>query len=141
MEENKCTHLAPEMLPTLVDDDTLKLIYEKQCDFQEKLGRLALIRKASPRQMCDYLKDQIIQLISELMEILDRLPQKHWKKYPEWDKGWPSEELRNETLFEYIDALHFFMNIGVVLGFSPEEIRAFYLAKNKENIDRQNRGY
>jgi len=46
-----------------------------------------------------------------------------------------------ELKFEYIDMLHFFINMGIILGLNGSEVMNLYMAKNKENIERQKRGY
>lgn len=142
MTENKCSDLAPKELKILPEEDCLRTMYEKQANLQERLGRLALARQGNMFDKCKMLMEEVYCLNAELVEMIDRLPFKHWKKYSNSQlKDWENEELRNETLFEYIDALHFFLNIGLVLGFSAEEIFYFYINKNKENHSRQDRGY
>ena len=48
------------------------------------------------------------------------------------------DELK-ELHMEWIDKLHFFMNEAIAIGLTPETITNYYIAKNKENIARQNR--
>lgn len=142
MEENKCYDLRPEFLEVLSSKDCLKQIFEKQSDLQEKLGRMALYRDATMFEKCEYIKDHIFHMNAELVEMMERLPFKNWKKYSEdFKNDWIDETQRVETLFEFIDVMHFFVNIALVLGFTPEEIFHYYMAKNKENFDRQDRGY
>lgn len=52
-----------------------------------------------------------------------------------------SEDDLIELKMEYVDALHFFINFGLILGMTGSEVMNIYLAKNAENIDRQKRGY
>ena len=142
MENNICEHLRPENLEPLRSSDSLKIIFNLQEALQEKLGMMALFRNSTMKRKCDFLKDNIVMIMAEFTEMLERLPFKHWKQYPrKFVTGWASEEQRVETLFEYIDALHFFINIGLILGFTPEEVYNYYIAKNKENHKRQDRGY
>lgn len=51
----------------------------------------------------------------------------------------PEDQL--EIKFELIDIWHFFLNMNVALGMDSQEIFELYFLKNKENFDRQNRGY
>jgi len=140
--ENKCFDLKPEQLKLLKKGDKLKQIFEEQIALQERLGTMALYRKTNLKGKVEYVKDNIIHLGMELAEMLERLPFKHWKKYSkEFEKDWESDEQRVETIFEYIDALHFFLNIGIILGFSVEEVYYYYMSKNRENFKRQERGY
>jgi dimeric dUTPase (all-alpha-NTP-PPase superfamily) len=142
MEKQRCMNLKPENMGLLPEEDSIKKMLDMQELLQERLGRMSLYRNSNMKAKCDYAKDNIYHLNAELVEMLERLPFKHWKKYsPEMEKDWTSEEQRTETLFEYIDALHFFINIALIFGFTPEEIFNYYMAKNKENHDRQNRGY
>ena len=78
----------------------------------------------------------------EFHELLERLPWKEWKTYkPEELAGWTSREQMLETKFEFVDMFHFFMNIGLLIGITPDELSEMYYLKNKENFDRQERGY
>jgi dimeric dUTPase (all-alpha-NTP-PPase superfamily) len=140
--ENKCADLMPQLDEPLPDEDALKTIYEMQKSLQERLGQLEKYRAANMQQKTEYVKDNIIHIMVELSELLERLPFKHWKTYSTLMKEtWVDDEQRAETLFEFIDVLHFFMNIPIILGFSPEEIFHCYLAKNKENFRRQDNNY
>jgi hypothetical protein len=49
-----------------------------------------------------------------------------------------TEEELKELRYEWIDKLHFFLNEGIAIGLTPESITDYYVAKNKENIRRQN---
>ena len=141
-EENPCYELRPEKLEVLPPGDSLKTIYDKQEELQERLGMMSLYRASDMHRKCKLAIENVFHLNVELVEMMERLPFKYWKTYPEGKlNDWGSEEQRVETLFEYIDALHFFLNIGLVFGFTAEEIFHFYKAKNKENFDRQERGY
>jgi dimeric dUTPase (all-alpha-NTP-PPase superfamily) len=74
--------------------------------------------------------------------LIERVPFKTWKSYsPEQRVGFLSEEDKLETQFEYIDMFHFFMNIGLLIGIDGKTFAKLYYLKNKENFDRQNRGY
>jgi hypothetical protein len=70
---------------------------------------------------------------------------KRWKKaYPEYsDKKFSdlSEEDQIECKFEIIDMLHFFMNYAASIGMTSQEMYNMYMSKNKENRERQKRGY
>ncbi len=51
----------------------------------------------------------------------------------------PEDQL--EIKFELIDIWHFFLNMNIALGMTSDEIFELYYLKNKENFERQNRGY
>lgn len=140
--ENKCNELKPNNITRLKPKDSFNVMFEKQAVLQERFGRLALSRSCNMKVRCDMIKDDIFNLNDELHELMERLPHKNWKKYNRKVlDGWIDEEQRTETLFEYIDALHFFLNIGLILEFTPEEIFHYYIAKNLENHRRQEEGY
>lgn len=142
MKKNKCSHLVPKDIPLLPERDGFRIIYEKQANLQERLGRLALARSKDMHGKCSLIMEEIFCINSEFAEMLDRLPFKHWKGYSKKSlKDWESKEIREETLMEYIDAFHFFLNIGLILGFAPEEVFYYYMEKNKENLRRQKEGY
>lgn len=52
-----------------------------------------------------------------------------------------SDSDKIELKMEYIDELHFLFNKMHAVGMTPEELFNFYFAKNKENRERQKRGY
>ncbi len=142
LQENKCAQLAPEDLYELPKGDALQTIYDLQVKLQERLGMMDKYQNADMVEKTNQIKENIIHINCELVELLERLPFKYWKTYSDDMKaGWTNEEQKNETLFEFIDAMHFFMNIAIILGFKPEEIFHYYVAKHKENVDRQDRGY
>ena len=70
---------------------------------------------------------------------------KYWKKdfgkYGFMKFSDLSESDQLEAKFEIIDMLHFFMNYAISIGMTPKEMYNMYMSKNKENRDRQERGY
>ena len=48
-----------------------------------------------------------------------------------------NEEELKELRMEWIDQLHFFMNIGIALGLTPEMMTNYYVSKNARNVARQ----
>jgi len=70
---------------------------------------------------------------------------KKWKKaYPEYSNKKFSDlslEDQLECKFEIVDMLHFFMNYAASIGMTSKEMYNMYMSKNKENRDRQKRGY
>jgi dimeric dUTPase (all-alpha-NTP-PPase superfamily) len=79
-------------------------------------------------------------LTLEFAELLERLPYKEWRTYTTEQRELSKEELL-EVKYEYIDMFHFFLNIGISLGIDGVEFEKLYVTKNKENFNRQNRGY
>jgi hypothetical protein len=54
-------------------------------------------------------------------------------------KDLTSEEIL-ELKYEWIDQLHFMFNIALSIGLEEKEVYNLYMAKNKENRNRQNKG-
>lgn len=139
--ENKCSHLFNQEchLPTIEE------MFEMQKSLQDHLasfGKALDYDKATHKQKVDDISKQWRNMNLEMSELLERLPYKEWKTYPmENLMGFTSEEDKLETFYEYIDVFHFFMNVGLALGIDGETFRRLYATKNKENFDRQKRGY
>ena len=130
-------------LPRLLrKKDCLRIIFEKQSIFQEKLGRLAEARNGDMKKKSQMIARSIFDIMNELSEMMDLLPHKYWKNYNKREvSDWISECHRSEVLEEYIDAFHFFINISLILGFSAEEFFNCYMEKNKTNHERQDNNY
>ena len=134
-QQNKCFDLLVEN-----SNIGLKEMFELQQSLQERIG--CDPSKMDFMQRIQFITDNWTNLTTEYTELLERLPWKPWKKYTDEQKaGWTSEEQVKETMFEYIDMFHFFMNIGLALGIKPQDFVNLYAAKNKENFARQDRGY
>jgi dimeric dUTPase (all-alpha-NTP-PPase superfamily) len=71
---------------------------------------------------------------SELQEILGCVNWKHWKQ-----KQYPIDEL--SLKYELVDLWHFVMSLMLVWGMTPLDLFSMYITKNRENHDRQKRGY
>lgn len=126
----------------LKEDDSFRKIYEIQAVLQERVGRLARARVMNRRDKALMIKEEMFDVNKELGEMLEHLPFKYWKKYPITEvEDWRDDKQREDCLEEYVDALHFFTNIGLILGFSPEEVVDKYFYKNKINHKRQDENY
>jgi hypothetical protein len=70
---------------------------------------------------------------------------KWWKKDYAQAQTTPLSDMHPEDLlelkYEIVDQFHFFMNQMVKIGMTADELASMYVAKNKENFDRQERGY
>lgn len=110
-----------------------------QQGFQERLG--TDFNRMTARDRVAFIKEHSIHLNQEINEMLYELPYfKPWKNYSmvtEEDEQCALERAKMEC----IDAWHFFMNIVLALGFSPEEFYEMYMRKNRENHRRQDAGY
>jgi hypothetical protein len=139
--ENKCSHLLNEeaQLPSIEEMFNMQLNLQK---FLSARGKSICYETASFKERVDAITTQWRNITLEFAELLERLPFKEWKNYsPEQLENFLNEEEKLEVLFEYIDMWHFFMNIGLLLKIDGETFKKLYYLKNKENFDRQNRGY
>lgn len=73
-------------------------------------------------------------IASEAQELMNNC---NWKPWKETKK----EFNREETIYEYIDILHFVINGLLALDVTAEQCMQYYLAKNGENNARIERKY
>jgi dimeric dUTPase (all-alpha-NTP-PPase superfamily) len=141
--ENKCAQLFTEEIPKL--NDPIVDMFKMQASLQAHLaakGRAVDYTNATHKERVDDISRQWRNLTLEFAEMLERLPFKEWKTYPESSLvGFKDDADMLETYYEYIDMWHFFMNMGLALGIDGETFEKLYVSKNKENFDRQARGY
>lgn len=139
--ENKCSHLMNQPAPAITIEDMFTMQLQLQ-NFLAAKGKALNYETATFKQKVDNLSVQWRNMTLEFAELLERLPFKEWKTYsPEALENFSDEDLKLEVLYEYIDMFHFFLNMGLCLGIDGETFKKLYYTKNKENFDRQNRGY
>lgn len=108
----------------------IKKLYE----LQKKLDNTILNKFKLPMTSKELLTNTLLALQVEVSELANATRCfKHWSK-----KGSESKE---RLLDEYVDVLHFWLSIGLQLGFAPEEVAQAYLKKNEENYRRQRENY
>lgn len=141
--ENKCAQLFNEDIPKL--ENPVVDMFNMQASLQKHLadkGRAVDYNTATHKERIDDISVQWRNMTLEFAELLERLPFKEWKTYPqETLDGFKDDEDMLETYYEYIDMFHFFMNMGLALGIDGEMFEKLYVSKNAENFDRQARGY
>ena len=111
----------------MTEKDKLEELLDLQKDlflFYKSIRRW--YREADCNEM---LKTFVIALADEAFEMLHLLNWKPWKNKKELD----IDALKEEA----IDALHFLLQIFILLGMDAEEIIATYKRKLKENYNRQ----
>ena len=119
--------------------EKLDYMLDKQQTLQERLGADFTIM--TTRDRVAFIKEHSIHLNQEINEMLYELPYfKPWKDYTNVTEQMELQALEKAKM-ECIDAWHFFMNIMLALGFTPDEFYEMYLAKNRENHRRQDEGY
>lgn len=95
----------------------------------------------SLEERVQYIKDHAMYMNAEVYEMLYELPfYKSWKDYSGMTDE-AKEDAMQKARKEYIDILHFLINIGIALGLDASSTYALFLAKNHENIKRQEEGY
>jgi len=94
------------------------------------------------------MEDEVSEMFDALGGINDGIGNAAWKPWKqknalarELSIGDLSDDDRKELLMEYVDIFHFFINFGVSAGFTGSEVANAYIAKNKENINRQKNNY
>lgn len=142
--------------------DPFLYLMEMQNSLQEDLAsKLSYIKK--PRDLTklgdiyEYIRDNKIALDDEFREVVDALAGvemaekdrsalwKKWKTNHNKISDKTLDQLTNNELkelkFEYIDMLHFFINIGLALKIDACEIFVYYYYKNIENARRYANNY
>lgn len=140
---NKCSQLFSVNTEELVNP--VHQMFEMQKSLQDKLastGKGLNFDKSTHEEKVQQIIVEWKNITLEMAELIERLPHKSWKTYTSEQKsGWENDEQKLETWYEYIDVFHFFMNVGLLLGITPDDFIKLYVTKNKENFDRQKRGY
>lgn len=151
--DNECSDLQIEDLYSQ-SKDTLGDIMRMQADTQEnvygyKFDEMFLSELMSYWHLNNHsMIDEIHEATDSLGGIKDGHGNAVWKRWKKahntYDKIKFSDLSKRDQLeckFEIIDILHFFMNYAISVGMTPEEMYNMYMSKNKENRDRQSRGY
>lgn len=105
---------------------------------QEQLQVEAYSNGLSPRHFSDegrieFIKTNVLAATDELHEALGEVGWKPWAT---------SRHINTDALrAELVDTWHFFMNLCIVAGMTPEDLYEGYLKKRKKNIQRQEEGY
>lgn len=133
--------------------DTLETIFNMQKSIQEKVYGYDFDKIRSTigelKKFIDWNEEAIRDEDREMQAALTGI-----HTYPNCWKPWktkhaeamnrPFSELREDELkelqMEWIDKLHFFINVGIAINLTPELITNYYISKNKENVRRQNQG-
>jgi hypothetical protein len=151
--DNQCSDLNIEDLYSS-SKDTLGDIMSLQKDTQLNVYGYDF-SQMTLREIMSFWHMNTHALIDELHEATDALGGikdgsgnaiwKYWKKdyskYANIKFSDLSENDQIECKFEIIDILHFFLNMAISIGMTPQEMFNMYMSKNQENRDRQTRGY
>lgn len=120
----------------LPSGDLLHALLITQAEFLDRLEREHPERWGG---LVEHLKEQVVMIVAEAVELLNWLP---WKKHKqEYNRALTTEE-RDAALEEAVDLLHFVFNCFILLGVrSGVEVYRFYMAKHGVNKKRQTEGY
>lgn len=158
--DNSCAALEIEDIhsklmeaPNDIANDTLGDILNLQAETQKNVYGYEF-ETMTLRQIMDFWSMNTHAMIDEIHEATDALGGisngasaiwKRWKKdhtkYAEMRFSDLSAADQLECKFEIIDMLHFFMNYAASIGMTSSEMYNMYMSKNKENRNRQKRGY
>lgn len=155
--DNSCSQLQIDDLWSKrsdLSDDTLGDILNLQGETQKNVYGYDF-KNMSLRELMDFWHMNNHALIDEIHEATDALGGikdhggsaiwKRWKKlhtsYEKLKFTDLSAEDQLECKFEIIDILHFYMNMAASIGMTSQEMYNMYMSKNKENRERQKRGY
>lgn len=106
--------------------DKLDTIFEMQSSLNREIVALRHLEDITPDQWQQKLT---LAMLSEMAEALDGTDWKWWKNKKPRDPDYLKEEI--------VDMLHFLVSMALRSGMDANEIYERYLAKNKENFDRQ----
>ncbi|MCR4418949.1 MAG: dUTP diphosphatase [Clostridia bacterium] len=105
--------------------DKLEAIFARQRALDEFLVRARDISFDLPT----WLEKEVLALLAELGELLQELNFRWWKD--------PRPLNREAIKEEVVDLLHFLVSLCLKLEIGPQELYEAYLAKNEENLRRQ----
>lgn len=160
MDQNKCADLPiedryTELMSGDKPVDTVSLLYNMQKRIQEDVyGYDFKDMQSVMGKMSDFFSWNYEAIHDELREFREAMGGmdsyksslwKPWKKDYLFANGRSYDDLTDseklELKYEWIDLLHFMFNLAIMIDLNPKEIFNLYIAKNKENINRQQRGY
>ena len=106
--------------------DRLDQIFALQRRFQEDLVRR---RGLQDIDEMEWVQKAAMALMVELSEVLEEARYKWWKRNPPVEAAKLHEEL--------VDVFHFFVTMCLAAGMDAEDLYRGYLAKQAENVRRQ----
>lgn len=106
--------------------DKLDAIFDMQSALNKEIVALRHLENITPDEWQQKLT---LAMLSELTEALDGTNWKWWKNKAPKDPDYLKDEI--------VDMLHFLVSMSLRAGMSADEMFERYIAKNKENFDRQ----
>lgn len=125
---------------SLTKNDNLALMLLMQKTLQENAYGYKFADMTIEKRV-EFIKEMSIHATQEIHEMLYELPHfKPWKDY----SGMTDDE-KNQAFEkakgEFVDFMHFTLNMALALGLTSDDILEGYSAKNQENYQRQTEGY
>lgn len=118
-----------------IREDTLDTMFKMQYELQKFLG--TDFKGLPLSEAVKLIKEHSLMATIELGEMLNELPfLKAWKNYDTMTAK-EVDVAMTKAREEYIDIVHFMLNVGLLLGFDGLDVFKAYKAKNQENYDRQ----
>jgi len=119
--------------PVNATEDRLATIMRMQREFQEVVLGHGDLSAMDPKARADYFRTQSLSLVFELGEASNEIAWKPWAT---------SEHFNREAFMsEMIDGLHFWINLALLGGMTPEDVYRGYIKKQAVNRARQREGY
>lgn len=113
----------------------LHAMYDMQRDLQLRYHGRPFPEFTDEERVAE-IRIQWVALIKELGEALDEVGWKPWAKYPD------GPHINGEAFdAEMVDAWHFFMNLMLLRGMTPDDLFMGYMRKNQVNHERITSGY
>jgi dimeric dUTPase (all-alpha-NTP-PPase superfamily) len=129
-----------------MEKDKLDIIFEKQKDFEKKLGvpinyLQCIVLSSYKKPLTDseikeitcWTEKFITAINNELEETRMCFPWKWWKKNQTIDLTHAKEEL--------VDVFHFVIALSIIFGMDADDLLKSYMDKMQENLDRQKNNY
>ena len=152
-----CAHLEVDDVFS-TSENTLGDLYNLQKDIQENVYGydFRALREAPLNEMREFfdwnyhaIQDELRETFNALGGINDGVGNAVWKP---WKKAYRekvplmkfsdlSESDKKELQMELVDIQHFLFNLMIATGMTAADLMNMYYAKNKENRERQKRGY
>ena len=107
--------------------DMLSALFQVQAEQEKELGYD--IEHMSNIERSAYIKEYTQHIDHELHEMLQELPYfKSWKQYGTYDLVKAKQE--------FVDALKFFINVALALGYTPATLLGAFITKTAECYNR-----
>lgn len=124
--------------------DFLKAIFQKQKILQDRIedqftgkSSLELMTSNNLREK-EYVSNwNVLAMHAELSEFLEW---SNWKMHKKTRYVYDDERIM-EMHIELVDILHYYVNLCIIWGLTPEKLVQIFESKNAENHNRQDRKY